>query len=208
VSLHQLASQTNNTKILHLRWPGIVKRHAPNAWNSSSIFDWPDDTGWFRRVNGNSPESQVLISIFDVCLSYTTCIIPHDLQKIVHWAFGADGFPNIKLIAFGDFSSDGKWSDTTGIYCRNDQAEPWPSSYTDSTRSLSMHANFRHLTPDDWWYRELVTENMSFLAACPCETDRMGIKTRETLGNLQHLYRSRHFEIISDEESLSNTDDE
>ena len=42
-----------------------------------------------------------------------------ELLEFAQWAFGSDGLPNLQIIAYGDFSHNGRYTKHTELFCRN-----------------------------------------------------------------------------------------
>ena len=71
-----------------------------------------------------------------------------DEHEFAHWAFGADGFPNLQVLAFGDFSYQGRYSKYNVLLCRSE------NGYTKLTRAQIP-------------YWDLIQNHMDMLGACP-----------------------------------------
>ena len=81
--------------------------------------------------------------------------------EFADWAFGADGLPNLQILASGDFSYQGLYAYESLILCKTKGA----------TNADDKKRNFRPLgdkdsDPDIW---EFIRENMDMLAACPVD---------------------------------------
>lgn len=51
---------------------------------------------------------------------------PHkakQLPRFLNWAFGPNGFPNLLIVAVGDFSNNGRYSWFNGLFCRNGDSD-------------------------------------------------------------------------------------
>jgi hypothetical protein len=75
------------------------------------------------------------------------------LLKFARWAFGPEGIPELRILAWGDFSHSGRWAESNVLLCRDQSIE-------------SAGTNFRTLRDSDFNYWDLVDENMDMLSAC------------------------------------------
>ncbi|PYH37412.1 uncharacterized protein BO87DRAFT_394392 [Aspergillus neoniger CBS 115656] len=73
---------------------------------------------------------------------------PFGINKFAEWAFSADGLPDLTVLAWGDFSHEGHFSQYNRIYCRS-------------------KTGYRRLNASDISLWDLVNDNMDMLAACP-----------------------------------------
>jgi hypothetical protein len=81
-------------------------------------------------------------------------------------AFSADGLPNLQLLAWGDFSYEGRYSKFNILLCKSD-------------------SGYQPLTSSDIMFWSLVQDNMDMLAACPL-VDILR-KTRYICGNVAKM---------------------
>lgn len=86
--------------------------------------------------------------------------LPKNVIAFSHWAFGADGIPSLQVLAYGDFSFEGRFKSENIILCR----QAWTIPKEDTTLP------FRPIRDSDINMMELVSENMDFLGACPVDT--------------------------------------
>ncbi|KFZ17811.1 hypothetical protein V501_01554 [Pseudogymnoascus sp. VKM F-4519 (FW-2642)] len=86
--------------------------------------------------------------------------LPRNVIAFSHWAFGADGIPSLQVLAYGDFSFEGRFKSENIILCR----QAWTIPKEDTTLP------FRPIRESDINMMELVSENMDFLGACPVDT--------------------------------------
>ncbi|GLA50683.1 hypothetical protein AnigIFM63604_006985 [Aspergillus niger] len=73
---------------------------------------------------------------------------PFAIDKFAEWAFSADGLPKLTVLAWGDFSHEGHYSEYNVLLCRSE-------------------TGYRRLNPSDISLWDLVNDNMDMLAACP-----------------------------------------
>jgi hypothetical protein len=69
-------------------------------------------------------------------------------HEFADWAFGVDGFQNLQVLAFGDFSYDGRYSKYNVLLCRSEHG-------------------YQKLTRDQVPYWDLIQSHMDMLEACP-----------------------------------------
>ncbi|KFY47342.1 hypothetical protein V494_00025 [Pseudogymnoascus sp. VKM F-4513 (FW-928)] len=75
------------------------------------------------------------------------------LLKFARWAFSSEGIPELQILAWGDFSHDGRWGESNVILCRDQSFEP-------------TGTNFRRLRDSDLNYWDMIDGNMDMLSAC------------------------------------------
>ncbi|EEQ31367.1 conserved hypothetical protein [Microsporum canis CBS 113480] len=80
-----------------------------------------------------------------------------DLDFLAQWAFGKKGYPSLQLLAFGDFSFNGRYSSENVLLCR--QQEP----------GTSRGKKYRHVTKDDSFALHLFRQYSHVLQACPSD---------------------------------------
>ena len=80
---------------------------------------------------------------------------PPNLSKFADWAFGPSGFPELKVLAYGDFSRHGQFARYNWLLCRS------LAACTEGGRW------FRVLQPSDHELWRLVHANLDMLSACP-----------------------------------------
>lgn len=91
---------------------------------------------------------------------------PEDLLEFAEWAFGPEGIPLLQVFAYGDFSFDGRFKNHNFILCRGECKLSEESKDSSEDRILPFHP----IRDRDIKMRELVSENMDFLEACPVDT--------------------------------------
>ena len=95
--------------------------------------------------------------------------ISRDLLQLAQWAFSPDGLPNLQIIAYGDFSYDGRYTQYTELFCR-DQPIPQQCKDLKLTTPVQSIWTFRRLTKDDVNLQSLVQDNLDMLGACAVDT--------------------------------------
>jgi hypothetical protein len=86
--------------------------------------------------------------------------LTNTLHNFAQWAFGPRGFPSLRVIAFGDFSCEGRYTWNNVLLCRND--EP-----VQSGRQEVAGQTFRHLADNDRSLWDLLDKYSNVLEACP-----------------------------------------
>ena len=80
-----------------------------------------------------------------------------ELEAFAAWAFGETGLPELRVLARGDFSHDGRFAASQVLLCRREPTAAHPRP-------------FRHVAADDRALRNYVQSRMDFLEACPGES--------------------------------------
>lgn len=73
---------------------------------------------------------------------------PLDIYEFAEWAFSAEGLPDLTVLAWGDFSHEGHFSEHNNIFCRS-------------------KTGYRRLKASEISLWDLINDNMDMLAACP-----------------------------------------
>ncbi|KAG8534056.1 uncharacterized protein KY384_000899 [Bacidia gigantensis] len=76
-----------------------------------------------------------------------------EVEDFADWAFGPLGFPKLEVLALGDFSHNGRFADSQGLWCRVNDDPPC--------------RQWKPVTPQDVKENELIEANMDMLSACP-----------------------------------------
>ena len=95
--------------------------------------------------------------------------VSRDLLQLAQWAFSPDGLPNLQIIAYGDFSYDGRYIQYTELFCR-DQPIPQKNKSSESTTPVQSNWTFRRLTKDDVNLQDLIKDNFDMLGACAVDS--------------------------------------
>ena len=90
-----------------------------------------------------------------------------ELFSFANWAFGPEGFPGLEILAFGDFSYQGRFSRDTLLLCR-DKSSSSPAN-SDSTQQGTA-LTFRNVRKNDRALWDLLKRNADFLEACPTDS--------------------------------------
>lgn len=124
---------------------------APPPMTASAIRDAEDDA---------DPETM-----------YELRKLPRNLLPFARWAFGADGIPSLQVLAYGDFSFDGRFEAKNHILCRKSWTIPkQKKGNTSEDDKEDKILPFRPMRHGDKDMMELVSQNMDFLGACPLDS--------------------------------------
>jgi hypothetical protein len=75
---------------------------------------------------------------------------PAEARELVKRVFDSEAYRNLQILAFGNFSYEGRYEEECVLFCRD-------------------HGGFRQLTDRDVYLWDLVNNNMDMLSACPFE---------------------------------------
>jgi hypothetical protein len=85
------------------------------------------------------------------------------------WAFGPKGFPALQILAIGDFSYQGRYSEYNHLLCRETS---WtsPASHDSIEQGVATDKRtWRSMTKKDGALWDLFNENAAFFNACPTD---------------------------------------
>ena len=99
---------------------------------------------------GIEEENSYFMESFSEEEEYNMCM---GLFDLVHWAFGPDGLPDLQVLAFGDFSHDGRFPNQEILFCRQ-VLQPSKTAWRLATKNEA--AIF-----------DGIDRSMDFLGACP-----------------------------------------
>ena len=86
------------------------------------------------------------------------------LQDLAQWVFGPQGLSKLQLLAYGDFSKDGRYAKRSFLFCRND------AEISRSTFPRRKASNFRLVKEQDWvFWDDVITPIEHLLKACPVD---------------------------------------
>jgi hypothetical protein len=83
------------------------------------------------------------------------------LQDLAQWAFGPDGLLSLEVIAFGDFSYEGRHKESQVLLVRN--------TGQGNFRDGVIQRTFRYRLPTDRWQKILLEDYSTALAALPAD---------------------------------------
>lgn len=96
----------------------------------------------------------------------------YDFFSCVEWAFESEHFPELQILAFGDFAHGGRFSDRSLLFCRETKPNSdFPfrvmqrSGWVEGTGALQTFGLAKH----EMVHFEGIHQPFEFLAACPAE---------------------------------------
>lgn len=81
------------------------------------------------------------------------------LPELAEWVFSPEGFPNLQILAYGDFAYSGRFHRWTALICRNRKDH--------STSTAAPMRSFKLLDKDDIVSQGVLRKYMETLEACP-----------------------------------------
>jgi len=90
-----------------------------------------------------------------------------EFALFAQWAFGPHGIPSLRLLAFGDFSHDGRFRDTTLLLCRREIPDTWGSDAGSSDTFLRFREMKKGEDRELW---DLYERELGVLAACSTDS--------------------------------------
>ena len=165
-SFQSIASGVYSLRILHLRFTGKTKRRLRPRFISQADYDdfisrldarpLPilDQSGAYLADFPNPYDAEALAAWQQILGLNWREVEDKELRAFADWAFGPNGFPNLQVIATGDFSHGNRFQDTRTLWCR-------------SSNDSSKQARWRPVEPEDIAEKELIDANMDMLSACP-----------------------------------------
>lgn len=88
------------------------------------------------------------------------------LSAFASWAFGPDGLPNLRVLAYGDFSYHGRYIEDTFVFGRDEFVESCRES-THSMTDSEVDCGYSLLTKEQ--RNEVMELYGDFLEACPVD---------------------------------------
>lgn len=88
--------------------------------------------------------------------------------EFAQWAFGPDGIRSLRLLAYGDFSYEGRFAEASLLFCRQEEAV---GAGNGGKLGAGPFLRFREVREgQDWELWDLFESENRFLRACPCDT--------------------------------------
>ena len=143
IALRYDASEANSLKLLHLRFTG-------KAVQKPKFFD-PDR---HQREMSQSTYNYSAVGVKFFPGGDWQDEEERDMKAFADWAFGPHGFPNLTVLASGDFSRGKRFATSRTLWCRN----------TGNSRNESA---WRTVKQSDIIENDLIHTNMDMLSACP-----------------------------------------
>ncbi|KAL9617654.1 MAG: hypothetical protein Q9160_007571 [Pyrenula sp. 1 TL-2023] len=153
-------AEKNTLKLVHLRQSGPDFAFVPN-WGVEHKHGGDIECGPIDdSTELGSPQAEIADSIRkpEASSHKSHKVVTDRLHEFAQWAFGPEGIKSLRIIAFGDFSHNGRWASNNMMLCR--QNEPAGNEAFDYKR-------YRELGNDDQNLRNVLERYMHVLEACP-----------------------------------------
>jgi hypothetical protein len=109
-------------------------------------------------------------------------VLTKPLHDFAQWAFGPTGFPSLRVIAFGDFSYEGRFPLDNLFLCRNIMS-------AQLSQNADAGSNFHQLTREDPMWKDLLNKYYDFLQACPDRPIVQGLTEGSAVIRLDFVHR-------------------
>ena len=139
-------------KVLHVRAYGIDKTR-PDLDQLPKVFEM----GIHRRTRTRTTRGGAILR---------TPVRVEGLRELLEWAFGPKGPPNLRVVAYGDFSYDGRYAEHNSFFCKR---EPPIPRATTSVLGMEKTRIFRVVEKKDVLWDDVITPVKHLLAACPVD---------------------------------------
>jgi hypothetical protein len=96
--------------------------------------------------------------------------LPTELLEFTNWAFGPHGLPTLEVLAFGDFSHDGRFDVHNKLFCRHTRSTRYPGDDTSQRIHDKLVLTFRPVKGNDRELWDRINRNTEFLKACPTDS--------------------------------------
>jgi hypothetical protein len=96
--------------------------------------------------------------------------LPAELLRFANWAFGPNGLPTLQVLAFGDFSYDGRSHIHNKLFCRHTWSIRNPENDILQQSEDELVLTFRLVRENDRELWDLIDRNTEFLEACPTDS--------------------------------------
>ena len=155
-------------KVLHVRASG-----RDMAWPSRDKPPVEFDMGFHRRTKTRTGGS-----------NYRMPVKVEGLRELLEWAFGPKGPPNLRVVAYGDFSYNGRYAEHSFMFCKRELRTP---KNTKSVLGLERSRIFRVVEKKDVLWDDVITPVKHLLAACPVDP-LMSQLWLDCIVVIQHLF--------------------
>jgi hypothetical protein len=97
---------------------------------------------------------------------------PQNLLSVAQWSFGPTGLPDLKVLAYGDFSYNGRYVWQNWLFCRSQYGLELAEQdcNLDLAATLKLNFTFGEVAKSDWELQELIDSHSEMLEACPEDT--------------------------------------
>ncbi|KAK1965444.1 hypothetical protein LY78DRAFT_95204 [Colletotrichum sublineola] len=144
-------ASTTSLRILHMRQSGPDLERYPSWAQSASEDDLPFD---FAGI--------------DLPVSSKFPTLGKSFVEFAQWVFGPSGIRSLRLLAYGDFSYDGRFERATLLLCRRDAScNTGDSGTKDANRRLYFREVVKGEDAELWGLYE---REKHVIVACPCDT--------------------------------------
>jgi hypothetical protein len=126
----------------------------------------PDNTSKHNLSDDDASDDRPVSDVSDTAGSYLSSVLLEELFTFANWAFGPKRFPKLDIVAFGDFSYQGRFSRNTLLLCRD---KPSSSPANPDTTQQGTALTFRNMRKNDRALWDLLKRNADFLEACPTQ---------------------------------------
>ena len=137
-------------QFLHVRGSGHLLIEDSN--DNEPEYSWYSSDSGYSRVDHHKGSAGILGSSFILAPGAFT-----ETLDLATWAFGSKGLPQLQVLAYGDFTSDGYYDKYNKLFCR--ESNPVPDGLT-----------FREMLEEnrakDFRLWDLVEKHMDAMSAC------------------------------------------
>jgi hypothetical protein len=90
-----------------------------------------------------------------------------DLLGFAEWAFGPTGFPKLLILAYGDFSYDGRYGKSQVLFCRNSLPTPDTEGDLFTQSEFLSGPSFRIMSKNDEYLWDRIGRGSEVLSVGP-----------------------------------------
>ena len=126
-----------------------------------------DNTSEHHLSDDDASNDRPLSDVNDTSGSDESSRLLAQLFSFAQWAFGPEGFPVLEILAFGDFSYQGRFSRHTLLLCR-DTSSTSPANLDSIQQGTAT--TFRNMRKNDRALWDLLNRNADFLETCPTDS--------------------------------------
>jgi hypothetical protein len=126
-----------------------------------------DNTSEHNLSDNGASDDRPVSNVSDTASPSPSPALLEELFSFANWAFGPEGFLGLDIVAFGDFSYQGRFSRNTLLLCRN---KPSSSPANPDTTQQGTALTFRNMRKNDRELWDLLKRNAGFLEACPTQS--------------------------------------
>ncbi|KAG8534055.1 uncharacterized protein KY384_000898 [Bacidia gigantensis] len=166
------AKDFTTIKLLHLRFTG---KSQPKPKFADEDDYGAGDTFFTQALHDLEPSTSIGLDLWPRDWIAEEA---EELEEFADWAFSSEGFPNLKVLASGDFSHDGRYARSQAMWCRvehlanedNDRIKAGGRGDKGKGKEVIRAGSricYRRMTGTEIRKDEFVQENMDMLASCP-----------------------------------------